>query len=384
MSFHSVPFPPDSTMPRNALNDPYAASCNPPRQAKRLRSNSITTSPLVLPISVAPKKPLPQNPSFTPSVAKPTSDTPPTPNRRGRKPNTSSRAAREAQRKMNHSIIEKARRTKINDALATLRTLVPPQYVQRCQNREGDDNEDELQEDDKGKKPGEEKEFKLDILVRTVSFLQDLTERVKDLEQRECSKCGGSAPSTSQIGHKRKQNLVEEEQEGPLHRTQTSDSSAPTSSTSLRLPSIASWLPSSIDAAQSLLQDKESIRLSTSPRQSYLPSPPNSTHMRPSITTQVPAILALSAPSTGTGSAASSHRESFSRTPTMISPLLSPGLRSADDESAASTLLNISSLSYRPLPPPPLKDKERNRKAFNAHTSVQPSTPSSLLGIGDD
>ena len=296
---------------------------------------------------------------------------------------------------MNHSIIEKARRTKINDALATLRTLVPP-HIQRSQNQEGDVNEDELQEDEKGKKPGEEKEFKLDILVRTVTFLQDLTERVKDLEQRECSKCGESTPSTSRMGDKRKRDLVEEEDEEPLHRTQTqtqtSDPSVPTSPPSFRLPSIASWLPPSIDATQSLLpsprmtQDKESIRLSTSPRQSHLPSPPNSTRMRPSITTQVPAVLVLPSPSAGTVPTSSNHRESFSRTPTvgpssvLVSPVLSPRVRSADDESAASTLLNISSLSYRPLPPP--KDKERDRKASDAHTPVQPSTPSSLLGIG--
>lgn len=375
MSFHH-PIPP---MPRNALNDPYAASCNPPRQVKRLRPDSVTT---VQPIAMAPKKPSAPSESDAPQ------------NRRGRKPNTSSRAAREAQRKMNHSIIEKARRTKINDALATLRTLVPP-HIQRSQNQEGDVNEDELQEDEKGKKPGEEKEFKLDILVRTVTFLQDLTERVKDLEQRECSKCGVSAPSTSQMGDKRKRDLVEEEDEESLHRTQTqtqtSDPSVPTSSTSFRLPSIASWLPSSIDATQSLLpsprmtQDKESIRLSTSPRQSHLPSPPNSTRMRPSITTQVPAVLVLPSPSAGTVPTSSNHRESFSRTPTvgpssvLVSPVISPRVRSADDESAASTLLNISSLSYRPLPPP--KDKERDRKASDAHTPVQPSTPSSLLGI---
>src|SRR6266571_1606089 len=37
--------------------------------------------------------------------------------KRGRKPGPLSKSAREAQRRLNHSIIEKARRTKINDAL---------------------------------------------------------------------------------------------------------------------------------------------------------------------------------------------------------------------------------------------------------------------------
>ena len=39
------------------------------------------------------------------------------------------RTARESQRKMNHSRIEKARRLKINDALEALRTLVPVDII---------------------------------------------------------------------------------------------------------------------------------------------------------------------------------------------------------------------------------------------------------------
>lgn len=48
----------------------------------------------------------------------------PAPKRRGRKPGPMSRTARESQRKLNHSRIEKARRTKINETLATLSNLV--------------------------------------------------------------------------------------------------------------------------------------------------------------------------------------------------------------------------------------------------------------------
>ena len=51
-------------------------------------------------------------------------ETAPAPKRRGRKPGTMSRSARESLRKLNHSRIEKARRTKINETLATLSTLV--------------------------------------------------------------------------------------------------------------------------------------------------------------------------------------------------------------------------------------------------------------------
>jgi hypothetical protein len=121
----------------------YAASCNPPRRAKRARADS--------PVPVSPDDP---------------------PKRRGRRPGTLSRAAREAQRKANHSLIEKARRTKINDALAALRELVP--------------SPDDSDDDDRRHKP--EKEFKLEILVRTVAHLRALTDRVTQLEHG-CPRC---------------------------------------------------------------------------------------------------------------------------------------------------------------------------------------------------
>ena len=75
------------------------------------------------------------NPTPTPTPnSNPNPNTTPTPTpakRRGRKPGTLSRAARESQRKLNHSRIEKARRSKINEALAALRELVPSDYVAR-------------------------------------------------------------------------------------------------------------------------------------------------------------------------------------------------------------------------------------------------------------
>lgn len=52
----------------------------------------------------------------------------PAPKRRGRKPGNQPRSVRESQRKINHSLIEKARRSKINDALGALKELVPSDY----------------------------------------------------------------------------------------------------------------------------------------------------------------------------------------------------------------------------------------------------------------
>ncbi|KAG9029266.1 hypothetical protein FRB95_005540 [Tulasnella sp. JGI-2019a] len=94
-------------------------------------------------------------------------------NRRGRKPSAGmSRSAREAARKSNHSRIEKLRREKINDALASLRELVPNDAAAAV-----DDEEDEL-----AKVGGQQKEFKLDILERTVVYLRKLKARVEELE----------------------------------------------------------------------------------------------------------------------------------------------------------------------------------------------------------
>lgn len=130
------------------------------------------------------------------------------PNKRGRKPApASSRGAREQARKTNHSRIEKRRREKINDALATLRDVVPIGIAEILEQLEqaspgaspalsavgaaaaaavatsaatrgsiGGANE-------KGKKKaGAEKEFKLEVLERTVVFVKYLLERVDELE----------------------------------------------------------------------------------------------------------------------------------------------------------------------------------------------------------
>ncbi|KAF9078410.1 hypothetical protein BDP27DRAFT_1412401 [Rhodocollybia butyracea] len=151
---------------------------------------------------------------------------PDVPFKRGRKPalNASgglTRSARETQRKLNHSIIEKARRTKINDALAELARLSEQvaitsaqkpseQTGQRLSDPEEDhdvDIDDDDDNDDDGdygahrarkannKSSGSKSakdsssdtakgrdKFKLDILVKTVENMQILLERVKRLD----------------------------------------------------------------------------------------------------------------------------------------------------------------------------------------------------------
>ncbi|KAG8873472.1 hypothetical protein FRB98_009011, partial [Tulasnella sp. 332] len=106
--------------------------------------------------------------------------TPPSPtNRRGRKPSAAmSRSAREAARKSNHSRIEKLRREKINDALASLRELVP---TEAASSGGVDDDDDETAL----RGGGQQKEFKLDILERTVVYLRKLKARVEELEGNE-------------------------------------------------------------------------------------------------------------------------------------------------------------------------------------------------------
>ena len=143
----------------------YAASCNPPRRAKKY-SHPILPAPsepsmhsaarvgvgklgpsLSLTSAVVAGTAAATSPTAHPSnnananasahphpQSHPHSQPPPQPapaptptKKRGRKPGsgTLTRSARESQRKINHSKIEKARRSKINDALDALRELVP-------------------------------------------------------------------------------------------------------------------------------------------------------------------------------------------------------------------------------------------------------------------
>ncbi|KAF8685144.1 helix loop helix domain [Rhizoctonia solani] len=94
---------------------------------------------------------------------------PPPKAKRGRKPNPGSKSAREALRKESHSRIEKRRREKINETLTTLRELIA----------EGETNSRQQH----SPPPGPEREFKLELLERTVIFVRGLLDKTRRLEQ---------------------------------------------------------------------------------------------------------------------------------------------------------------------------------------------------------
>ncbi len=431
--------------------DHYAATCNPPRRAKRPSISDLGPRDILpMPGSFAGESALASTASpvtkrtrnssnashserpYSPRVSAESFDsmmsmTPPPPAaKRGRKPGPLSKSAREAQRRLNHSIIEKARRTKINDALATLKQLVPADYLHKKQNPE--DDEEELIDDDdednyedgaaakkatattkqkpKGKKEEKEKEFKLEILVRTVAFLQDLLERVNELEvgatpPAVCHNCGDEAGKPFKK-RKRSQTDIEmldlavEDREpnakkgtqsttppqSQYHGSPSASSSSPaifasvsrpqvvpfahTDRTSKRLPSISSWLSLSDNTDPQLLpapilnkplftshnsnkNSRHNANAATSPSlssYSYLPSPPSSTHFDPIRTIIHPPALNL-----GPVAVASAQRPpspaTFSKpvsSPHPPPPLNNPNItaRTPEDESAASMLLHIA------------------------------------------
>lgn len=371
--------------------DAYAASCNPARRAKQPR----VSSPSRTKSDAAPPHPLPILPkvSRADSPSEPVTDAPqPAPAKRGRKPGPLSRTAREAQRKLNHSIIEKARRTKINDALATLRQLVPADYGYPKDTGEAESDEEEQSGEMKkgkkskatGKREEKEKEFKLEILIRTVSFMQDLLARVETLEAggQGCSKCSSEGTSNkrkrdqddSSVEGEEKHVSKRADQRGSASRgiqpgdeaelalaappSPSNKTSGPRPYLGARLPSISSWLPNSqIDPA--LL----------SPTQ--LPSPPSSTRVDAVDTSHMPPTLTLG--------------------PVTKSFLLSP-VRTPEDESAASLLLQISASSPPLLPasgpgPSTSFDLSTLRTAcvtparFKPNDVVHAQTPGTMLGL---
>jgi hypothetical protein len=393
--------------------DLYSASCNPPRRAKRIPvvEPSLSTDP-------SHTMPLPVN-SIIVDVPAPLATAPA---KRGRKPGPLSRSAREAQRRLNHSIIEKARRTKINDTLATLRQLVPVDYGSSPLSQHEEDEEEEDDDDydnpdrpgskskakakGTGKREEKEKEFKLEILVRTVSFLQDLIKRVDTLENTSsvCQHCGASQSCKKRKHGQPYDNDDDNEKDQPSKQPkvarnaeersrQHSDTiskpySIPISHSSpvpnylgspsgARLPSISSWLPDDaaidIDPTLSLPQSKAK----PSPNVfSYLPSPPSSTHFDPIRTSQVPPVLNLGPVATAAMVALPPH--------------------TSEDESAASLLLQIAKTPpFRPsIPSTSISISNYNLadpSKFSLHSDVrnqimsghdrQPETPRSLLGL---
>ncbi|KAF9530562.1 hypothetical protein CPB83DRAFT_882092 [Crepidotus variabilis] len=395
-------------------------------------------------LNVASSSDRPYTPRVNP-IASPTAEPPP-PAKRGRKPGPLSKTAREAQRRLNHSIIEKARRTKINDALATLKQLVPSDYLQAKQNafKELEDDEDDEDEDEdfemsnkkpKSKSKKEDKEFKLEILERTVAFLKDLLEKVNTMESNPPAICT-SCDTDLRASKKRKRAEVDEvARPGPTstsvegtseppktgsHRVSQSPSFLPLLESSKtfdsptmaaasrgpsasprtqaavgereRLPSISSWLPSTAEIDPQLLPPPLVKRHQTnsSMTSSYLPSPPSSTHFDPiRMGGAGPPVLNLG-PIATSSPMMFAPRSNTNKSPTLSSTSNNGAARTPDDESAASMLLHIATSplfrptsSSLPLPEPsslslhsearsPVQDMDYTRQA---------QTPSSILGI---
>ena len=250
---------------------------------------------------------------------------------RPRKSSKISRSARDSLRRQNHSRIEKARRTKINEALDTLRILVPPSVRE--------DGDDEYEECAEGKKRGQQKEFKLEILVRTVAYMKQLISRVEELESKDCQ----SNPRVSQPrGVKRKrdeifQQLLDEEPV-PVPTSKTNgDSTSRASTTSPRLPPIST-----------LFQQHNNTSLASLPSPDQLPSPPATAKFRPR--------------------SDSLEQSYMARLPslTLPSPRSDKSQPSQDDESAATLLLHM---------------KARSPSFTSPSTNPPVQTPASALGL---
>ena len=250
---------------------------------------------------------------------------------RPRKSGKISRSARDSLRRQNHSRIEKARRTKINEALDTLRVLVPPSVRE--------DGNDEDEEGPDGKRRGQQKEFKLEILVRTVTYMKQLISRVEELESKH-------RPSQSRVpqprGVKRKRDEIFQQllDEGPVPvptSKANGDSTSPASTTSPRLPPIST-----------LFQQHNNASLASLPSPDQLPSPPATAEFRPR---------------------SDSLEQSYSaRLPTLTlpSPRSDKSQPSQDDESAATLLLRM---------------KARSPSFTSLSTNPPVQTPASALGL---
>lgn len=446
---------PGAMQPMSDVPMLYAASCNPPRRAKRQRTGSLgADAPPATPSPTASSSPLQRRASGRPPILPkqpaaerdyapaaslesdsaseeddydPGREAAPPPKRRGRKPGNMSRSARESLRKLNHSRIEKARRTKINETLSTLSTLVGErERVLPVENPEVSAPQPLPPPEETGKKgkgKTEEKEFKLDVLVKTVEYMQDLVARVQALETKMCTDCRvrENTPSTVPPSPKRKRpeeyfddvertarrlrhthdeedsyggddehglGAAEEEQPSPMPFANPAFASRSTASP--RLPPIASWLPHPYVDPSSLINN-------ASPN-AQLPSPPPSGRFRPSITLANMPALALPAPAHPLAPAQSSQRTSSpkmlpprqQRKSVSASPTVSPTW-TPEDETAASLLLQMSSKPrssstsssstsgiLKSTLPTPMEEAPKDR-VFNPLVV----TPSSLLGMID-
>ncbi|KAI0046786.1 hypothetical protein FA95DRAFT_1582911 [Auriscalpium vulgare] len=339
----------------------YSASCNPPRRAKRARTTSLADSA---------DKPKPALPVLAPAVRpRPTSGTAadteedvpdiPAPKRRGRKPSTLSRAARESLRRENHSRIEKARRTKINDALATLRALVPSDTrTQPIGDNESDEEDEEEYEDGKKQakpKSKQEKEFKLEILIKTVTYVQELQERVRMLEEG-CSSRRSNLPARS-AGSASSMTVRTPTMRSSPQRDNDESEALPRN----RLPSISSWLPNAHLSPSLLPTDAH-----RAPAMQLL-TPPTSATLQPMSSPQLPPALSLDL------GAPNALAKSFTSLVQRPKPASQSPPWTPEDESAASLLLHIKAASLSPV------IAKRGSEVKGDIPRVQ--TPGSLLGM---
>ncbi|KAF8628510.1 hypothetical protein AX15_003856 [Amanita polypyramis BW_CC] len=354
-------------------------------------------------------------PDLQPAMAVETTEDVPPPRRRGRKPGLLSRSAREAQRKLNHSIIEKARRTKINEALAALRQLVPADYTKKkdkdikqsgVANSDAENEEDDEDEDGDGEYgapwrnavTGNKKnsggknsggEFKLEVLERTVTYLQDLTKQRDDLQEqlqgmRQCRCREYEETIVSQpTNRKRSRSTPENSASDTTSETSTNERPAKRHSP---LPPISSWLPLSPDSSADALPHG-SKRMSMTPLMPpYLPTPPPSALFPPNRTpasplsatstksSHIPSLslgptaLPLPSSTTQATTTGNNHRQGVSRSPLAhlssagtepcvqiqridTSPDLSPSsYHTPEDETAASLLLTMRLLGSPTIP----------------------------------
>jgi hypothetical protein len=411
---------------------PYLSFCNPPRKAKRARCyddtqlvtppSSTATSP-TFPAVVTEQQQqqvhqLQRDISAGPDNVSNTSAPTASKKRTGRKPGSLSRAQREAQRKMNHSLIEKARRTKINDALATLSSLIPRDPASA--------------DDDDGHKPSAagaanaEREFKLEILEKAVTYLQELTAKVREYECAAphrgsamapantglCRNCAGSgsssasaaalSPSSSAVTSKKRKRRGEEDYvDGDGYEADTdnnhhhhSDAGTP------QLPPISSWLP----LRDYPLADPSAIPLTPgeSPHMRPMPAHHHHHHNNPSSSfssalslahlhvsspvsiqqqqqqqQQPLPLLTLPSPSLKPfAHAIAALRTTAASAPPAPAPAPATAPPSPEDRSAATMLLQIASSSSSP---------SRGGAATGAAAAedpfVKPHTPSSILGL---
>lgn len=212
--------------------------------------------------------------------------------------------------------------------------------------------------------------------------MQDLLVRVQTAESsaEECSKCAERGPfkrkrdrsdegtddnEENSDGRAYKRLGIQTLAESPIGQRSPSTESTPRSYHGSRLPPISSWLPTSQIDPVLLSPGQRPI-----PSGIYqLPSPPSSTHFHPIQTLHAPPALNLG--------------------PVASSSLLSP-LRTPEDESAASLLLQISASSPR-LPPSGVPNSGTSFDLSRMGTAcstpgkpaeyVQAQTPGTMLGL---